>query len=303
MRVLMITGDKRIKVPGTFAYERYTLQASQVEKLDVILWPEEGIFKPLLVKEKYDVVTSQDPFWRGLIAWKAARRADAKLNIQVHADINAQSFIKHVLAQIVLRHAGSVRVVSEGIKKQIARIAPRVKISVLPIFVDVEKYRTATQKPHDQKTILWFGRFEAEKDPLKAVEVLDGVRKSGIDAKLLMIGEGKLKEALKEKAKHMPIEILPWQHEMLAYFETADVVLSTSPAESFGASIVEALAAGVPVVSRDVGIAKEAGAIVAQPHQLAEKVVEVLQHGTKGELKIQLLGKDDWARAWKETLN
>lgn len=297
----MITGDTRVKTPGSFAHERFLMQASQVEVLDALLWPGEGFLKPLFVKGRYDVVTSQDPFWRGLVSWLAARKLGARLNIQVHADLNAQSLIKHMLAQMVLRHADSVRVVSEKIQSQVQHIAPKKKISVLPIFVDVEKYAAAQPKPHDIKTILWLGRFEAEKDPLAAIEILREVRKE-IDAKLVMIGEGSLKEALTHSAAGLPVEILPWQHEMRPHLEVADVVLSTSPAESFGASIVEALAAGVPVVSRDVGVAREAGAFVAEKEALAAKVIEVLTTGAKGVLKIKLLNKEAWSRAWRETL-
>jgi glycosyltransferase involved in cell wall biosynthesis len=301
MKVLMITGDKRMKTPGSFAHERFLLQASQVETLEVVLWPGEGILKPLFVKGSYDVVTSQDPFWRGLVAWLAARRLKARLNLQVHSDLDAQSIIKHVLAQIMLRHADSIRVVSDTLKKQVARIAPHTKISIFPIFVDLEKYRRAQLKDHPQKTILWIGRFEREKDPLGAIEVLKDVRES-VDAKLILIGEGSLKGDIKDNAGTLPVEILPWQNELLPYLEKADVVLSTSPAESFGASIIEALAAGVAVVSLDVGVAREAGAIIAERTTLAKKVIEVLESGTRGELKMKLLDKENWAKAWRETL-
>jgi glycosyltransferase involved in cell wall biosynthesis len=95
---------------------------------------------------------------------------------------------------------------------------------------------------------------------------------------------------------------MPWQHEMRPYLESADVVLSTSPAESFGASIIEALAAGVPVVSYDVGVAREAGAIIAEKNTIVQKVIEVLTHPRKGELQMTLLTKEAWAKAWSETL-
>ena len=71
-----------------------------------------------------------------------------------------------------------------------------------------------------------------------------------------------------------------------------------------GASIVEALAAGVPVVAPDVGVAKEAGAIIASRDRLAEAVIEVLRsvRPVRGELKLSPLSKEEWTVAWKETL-
>src|SRR3989344_6503347 len=107
MRVLMITGDKNFS-----SSPRYALQAAQVEKLTVVYWGK-GSLWPSILKEKYDVVTAQDPFWRGLRAWRGALRVGARLNIQVHTDLAAQSLIRRLVARIVLRQADSVRVVTE----------------------------------------------------------------------------------------------------------------------------------------------------------------------------------------------
>ncbi len=298
----MITGDKRMTTPGTFAYERFMLQKAQVDALDVALWPQGGLFKPFFMRGHYDMVTSQDPFWRGLVAQLLAIRFGARLNVQVHADLAEQSFIKHVLSQITLRHADSVRVVSEKIKKQVERVGGKAQISVLPIYVDIEKFRSAARKPHEQKTIFWIGRFEEEKDPLLAIEVFKKVRKEGVDAKLIMLGGGSMKETLVRESAGLPVEYPGWQQEILPYLEVSDVVLCTSPQESWGASIVEALAAGLPVVAPDVGIAKEAGAIIADRKELSQKVIEVLRLETKGHLQILLPTAEEWALQWKNTL-
>jgi hypothetical protein len=58
----------------------------------------------------------------------------------------------------------------------------------------------------------------------------------------------------------------------------------------------------VPVVAPDVGAAREAGAVVVPRNELASAVARVLKEGTKGELKMQLLGKAEWVQAWRETL-
>ncbi len=88
----------------------------------------------------------------------------------------------------------------------------------------------------------------------------------------------------------------------MPYLEKADVVLSTSPYESWGASIVEALAAGVPVVSLDVGVARDAGAIIATREGFAEAIVRVLQSGQRGKLNISMPNMQEYATLWRETL-
>jgi glycosyltransferase involved in cell wall biosynthesis len=82
----------------------------------------------------------------------------------------------------------------------------------------------------------------------------------------------------------------------------ADVVISTSNHESYGASIVEALAAGVPVVSPEYGIAKEAGAITVEKSRIGEAVVRVLSENQRGNLKLKIFSAGEWAEAWRETL-
>ena len=303
MNVLMITGDKNF-----VASERYASQAAQVEKLDVVYLGREN-FWPSTPGESYEVVTAQDPFWRGLFAWKIARRCGARLNVQVHADLSAQSFVKRQLARFVLRRADAVRAVSEKIKKQVEALRVKAPVRVLPVFVDTEKFKQLERVPHEGKRILWLGRFEPEKDPGAALEVLKRVRAEVPSARLIMLGRGSLETTLKGRAAGLPampdgrprVEFPGWQ-DPLPYLAKADVVLSTSRHESYGASMVEALAASVPVVAPDVGIAKEAGAIVVPRSELASAVVRVLQSKTRAELQVPVLGRDEWAQRWRNTL-
>lgn len=284
------------------AAARSALLAAQVEKYTVYTprAGESNISAAMRMvreskSEDFDTVSAQDPFFSGLIAMWIARRTGARLNVQVHADLKAQSLVRHILAQIVLRHADSIRVVSEKLKQQVEHVGVRANIVVLPVFVDVERFKNIERHP-EGNTILWVGRFEQEKDPELAIDIVSKIP----DAKLIMLGRGSLEAALKEKAKNMPVEFGGWQ-DPLPFLARADVLINTSPAESFGVSMVEALAAGVPVVAMDVGIAKEAGAIVVPKEKLAEAVTEVLRTHPRGELKLNLLNKDEWIRAWLQS--
>jgi len=287
----MITGDKNFA-----SSERFALQASQVEELEVV-YMGKGSMWPKIPAGAFDVVTSQDPFWRGLFAWRVARRTGAKLNIQVHTGV------LNFLGKFILRRADSVRVVSEKIKQKVESIGVKVPFHVLPVYIDISKFRNIVRQPHSQKTILWVGRFENEKNPALAVSILQAVLRSGMDARLIMLGVGSLAQKLKARAHAagLPVEFPGWQ-DTATYLAQADVVLCTSKHESWGASMIEALAAGVQVVAPDVGIAREAGAEVAARSDLAQKIIEVLKSGRRGELKLQLQNAQEWARQWKETL-
>ncbi len=296
MKVLMITGDKSFK-PG---HPRFDLQSRAVERLEVLYWGRERLW-PTVPEGKFDVVTVQDPFWRGLCGWIAARYIGAAFNVQVHTDLSVVSVVRHVLAQVILRHADSVRVVSEKIKEQVEKLGVHAPIRVLPVYIDIEKFKTNVPRLHDQLTVLWVGRFEDEKDPLYALEVLREIR-AAVDARMMLLGAGSLEQELRLAAKALPVEFPGWR-DPLPYLAQADAVLSTSRYESYGASIVEALAAGVPVVAPDVGIAKEAGATVVPREELSQATMQVLKSGQRGELKIPILTKDEWVKKWQESLS
>ena len=292
----MISGDKNF-IAG---HPRYDLQRSVVDTLEVLYWGRGNLF-PKIPKRDFDIVTAQDPFWRGHLAAHLAWWYTSKLNLQVHTDLSVYSLPKRWWAGFNLRKATSVRVVSEKIKKQVEDLGVIAPIFVLPVFVDLERFRSVVPKQHPQKTILWIGRFEKEKDPLHAVSALKEIRHDGIDARLVMLGSGTLEQELRRAAEGLPVEFAGWRNSV-EYLARADVVLSTSLHESWGASIVEALAAHVPVVAPDVGIAKEAGASVVSRPELAAAIVEVLKSGTRAELKLPLLTAEEWAKSWRETL-
>lgn len=298
MNVLVITGDKKFKE----GHERFDLQVGAVEKLEAVFWGK-GALMPKIPQGDFDVITVQDPFLRGLFAWYVACRKSAKLNIQVHTDLLVQSFLRHLVARFVLRRADSVRVVSNRIKEQVLSMGITVPVYMLPVFIDLSKFHNVVRKLHVAPIILWLGRFEEEKNPLEAISVLEKVREAGIDAELIMLGAGSMKEKIIKKANNNPkIKVLDWQNPV-PYFEKANVVLSTSLHEGWGASIVEALAAGVPVVAPDVGVAKEAGARVVPRENLAEEVIDILKRDTEAELKLKLIeDPDKWAETWKKTL-
>jgi len=67
----------------------------------------------------------------------------------------------------------------------------------------------------------------------------------GID-KARMLGEAT------DIASHVAFE--PWTDDPISYYKSANVFLSTSNYEGYGLTLIEAVAAGCPVVTTDVGL-------------------------------------------------
>ena len=300
----MLSGDRRVLEENSDAALRLRLQREAVDGLDVFVWPQVHswwhIWRQAL-RGHYDIITAQDPFFRGIFAWKLTWFTRAKLNVQVHADLDGVAWYRRIIARFVLRRADSVRVVSDRVAEQVRQMRVKASIHVLPIFVDLERFRMLAREAHEGHVILWIGRLETEKNPGEALDVLRAVRECVHDARLIMLGEGSQLEQLREKSHGLPVTFAGWG-DPVAYLPQVDVVLSTSRHESWGASIVEALAAGVPVVSCDVGVAREAGATVAEEGKLAAATIDVLMTPQRAELRLRSFDRAAWAQAWRETL-
>jgi len=297
MKVLVITGDRAFR-PG---HPRFDIQAEAVEHLESVYWGPGSLF-PQVPGGSFDAVSVQDPFLRGLYGLSVARRMRARFNVQVHADLSAQTWWRRIIAGHVLRRADSVRVVSEKIETQIRQMNIKAPVSVVPIFVDAARFRAVKAEPQDPPWILWIGRFEEEKDPHKAVDVFRAVIARGVDARLIMVGSGGLQEEVRKRSVGLPVQFAGWQQDVTPYLVKASVLMSTSRAESWGGAMVEALAAGVPVVAPDVGIAREAGAIVVPYDGLPEALIRTLSEKRRGELRIPLLSREEWQKVWRASI-
>lgn len=228
---------------------------------------------------KPDVVTVQDPFETGLVGVIVSWLLSAPLHVQIHTDFLPPAFGKHswknrirvFLASFVLRRARGVRAVSNRIKESIEnKYRIKAPISILPIYTDTSRFHGARHRQHPKfsASLLFVGRLESEKRVDIAVRALSRVRNLGIDAGLTIVGEGSQRTRLGLFAKEVQVadyvEFVGKQ-DPLPYYAEADLVLVPSTYEGYGLVIVEALAAGVPVLATNVGVAQEAGAIIA-PH-------------------------------------
>jgi alpha-1,6-mannosyltransferase len=106
----------------------------------------------------------------------------------------------------------------------------------------------------DQPLLIYVGRLDGEKKP---DVVVDAFRRlpDALGAKLVLIGEGPLKDdiaALGDRRIVMP-GYLNSRPELARWLASADIYVSGMADETFGVSIVEAQASGLPVVGVAAG--------------------------------------------------
>ena len=108
--------------------------------------------------------------------------------------------------------------------------------------------------------VITVGRLEQEKNPLLLADILVGLRADGRDWRLLVVGEGEMREALSDRLERLGVaasaELLgyvPIDGGLMETYRSAHAFLHVSWTEGLPQVLLEAFAAALPVVATDVG--------------------------------------------------
>lgn len=247
--------------------------------------------------EADSLITCQDPFELGYVGVRLKKRFGLKVQIQIHTDFANNFFssesIKNrfrvQLAWLNIARADGVRVVSDRILKSILEKQRKnidaKKISVLPVFVDVEHIKNA--EPIDLKKIfpgfdfyiVMVSRLTHEKMVVWAAEIIKKIRVEHPEVALIVVGDGPLRGQIESLDF---VKVVGWVSDPASYMKGADLFLNASLYEGYGRTLVEAAAAGVPIVTTDVGVAREvvgdeAVVPVANDEQMSEAIRSALE--------------------------
>ncbi len=107
----------------------------------------------------------------------------------------------------------------------------------------------------DEVLVGMVGRLAPVKRPALARDAVARARAAGLRARLVIVGDGPLREALTRSAvgAEPPVIFVPPRDDLTAVYAALDLLLLTSASEGLPQAVAESLAAGVPVVATDVG--------------------------------------------------
>lgn len=147
-------------------------------------------------------------------------------------------------------------------------VAPASKFSVIRLGLELERRVTYDGDPAEVRrrhgidarkfVVGWFGRMTAVKQTDDLLTMLAELRRRrSVDALLLLVGDGDDRARLEQRAHDLGVArsclFLGYQEDVAPWFAVCDAVVLTSASEGTPATIIEALAAGKPVVATKVG--------------------------------------------------
>ncbi len=215
----------------------------------------------VLEREQFDLLHFHEPFVPFLSL--VLLRESTSVNIATFHAYNgwspAYEFGRRMLAGYARRLDGRIAV-SVAARYFIDKYFPG-EYKVIPNGVEVERFATA--RPIERwrdgtPNLLFLGRFEERKGLLVLLKAFRLLRREGRDCRLLVVGNGpQEREARRYIATRRlsGVEMLGRvaEDEKPRWYATADVYVSPATGrESFGIVLLEAMAAGTPIVCSDI---------------------------------------------------
>jgi len=170
----------------------------------------------------------------------------------------ALQWLSYGYAEITYREFDWVYTLSEDAREALGR-RRITRTDVLPLGVDIDMfapakrdaaYRRELGLPGDGPLLVYAGRVDNEK---RADRLIDMFKKLPADmgAAMVMIGDGKLMGRLQAEAVGLPVAFPGFEKdraELARALASSDIYVSAMADETFGISVLEAQASGLPVV-------------------------------------------------------
>ncbi|HEY0382171.1 MAG TPA: glycosyltransferase [Candidatus Elarobacter sp.] len=253
-----------------------------------------------------DIVHAHSPFVTGWMGASYARRHRIPLVFTYHTRLDAyahyapfdRATTERAMSELTRRYANwadAVVVPTHAMEIRLRELGVRAPIAVVPSAIDVERFAAG------RRSALVRARLGANDDaPLALVVSRLGMEKNvelALDAlarspelRLAVVGEGPHRAALEERARRLGVDTRVRFVGALARERLPDVYASVdafvfpSTTDTQGLVLVEALAAGLPVIAADSEASRDvlAGAgrlVAADPEALAAAIRGALAAG------------------------
>lgn len=190
------------------------------------------------------------------------------------------------------------------------------RIEVVPLGVELGEFSPGRRDPQlrrelgladNQPLLVYAGRLDGEKRAQLVVDAFS-LLPSVLGAQLVLIGDGPLRESIAARGDpriHLPGYVRD-RSELARWLASADIYVSGMADETFGVSVVEAQASGLPVVGVSAGamvdrVTPEIGRLgpANDPRAMAANLLEIwaADRGRMGEIAQHHARQYSWDRS------
>jgi Glycosyltransferase len=185
---------------------------------------------------------------------------------------------------------------SEAIKEDLQKtfFIKEDKFKIIPNCIDFEKLDKLSEEDCDVKgDFINIGRLADQKGQIYLIEAFKKVKDRFKDVKLVIIGEGELRNTIENKIKELGLEndviLTGYQTNPYKYLKNSKIFVLSSIFEGFGNVIIEAMHFGLPVISYECPggpkeIIKNEFGVLVPPKDvdaLANAMIEMLENKEK----------------------
>ena len=165
----------------------------------------------------------------------------------------------------LFRRAQRVICVSSAERARLRQHFPHARAVIIPNGVPLDGLRAAVSWPQDRQggpVILYVGRLERYKNVDRLIACVPCLP---ADCRLIIVGSGPHKHELLQQIGRLSrsdrgrVQITSdlTDEELIRWYKTCDVCVNLSGSEAFGITLLEALAAGKPVLANDIPAFRE----------------------------------------------
>jgi glycosyltransferase involved in cell wall biosynthesis len=165
----------------------------------------------------------------------------------------------------LFRRAQRVICVSAAERARLQQHFPHARAIIIPNGVRLDGLRAAVSQPREREggpVILYVGRLERYKNVERLIACVPYLPP---DCRLIIVGSGPHKHALLQQIGRLSrsdrgrVQIKGGiaNEELLRWYKTCDVCVNLSGSEAFGITLLEALAAGKPVLANAIPAFRE----------------------------------------------
>ena len=218
----------------------------------------------VLEREKFDILHFHEPwipFWGQQLVQRSSAVNVATLHALSFDNMTSKS-VKNVVTPYtkpMIKHFDEFTAVSEAATGYFKTLSDR-PVKIIPNGIDLKKYssRPSSAVRHPKmKTIFYVGRLEDRKGVKYLIRAFAELASRNKDVQLLIAGSGPDENKLREYVTELKIPRITFlgfinDEEKIHQMHRADVFCSPARyGESFGIVLLEAMAAGTPIIAGD----------------------------------------------------